>query len=386
MKRSDLYIRVITLVLFLAVASYIGVSIYNAAINTYVTAPAISYSIEETLTADGYIIRSETVLTDNGPAVLPIVDEGAKIASGQAVAVEYLNSKALETASELRGLRLKIAQLETSGALAEALKLDTVIDLSAAVQNGDLKRLDELSLMIDTYIFSGGSTAGDELPGLKARLETLEKQAAGVRTIYAPVSGTFSHVVDGYEHIEPNALSDITPSMLSELFRLSSGAYGVGKLVTEFKWYYAAVMESEDVVFLSEGRRFPVQFSGAYNAKLDMLVEKIGKREDGRCVVSFSSNRSIHEFAALRHLNAEVVLDVITGILVPKDAIHLDDDGAIFVFLETGVRAERVDVEILKEFGDSYLVRDGIETGSSLRAGSTIIVKANKLFDGKVVV
>jgi hypothetical protein len=35
--------------------------------------------------------------------------------------------------------------------------------------------------------------------------------------------------------------------------------------------------------------------------------------------------------------------------------------------------------------GDSYLVRDGAESGTPLRAGSTIIVKANDLYDGKVV-
>ena len=253
------------------------------------------------------------------------------------------------------------------------------------MQGGDLRRLDELSLNIQTLIFDGGSASETGLPALKARLETLERRLEGVRTVHAPASGTFSHVVDGFEHIGPGRLSDISPAELTELFSAPAGATGIGKLVTEFKWYYAAVMSDEDATRLSTGRRIPVQFSGAFNAAVDMLVESVGKQEDGFSVVVFSSDRRMHDVTPLRQLRADIVFDVVTGIRVPKEAIHLDDDGRTFIYLQTGVRAERANVDILLESGDSYLVRDGAETGTHLRAGATIIVKANKLFDGKVV-
>jgi multidrug efflux pump subunit AcrA (membrane-fusion protein) len=89
--------------------------------------------------------------------------------------------------------------------------------------------------------------------------------------------------------------------------------------------------------------------------------------------------------APLRALRADIVLGEVSGIRVPKEAIHLDDDNNTFVFLQTSGRAERVDVEILKITGDSYLVRDGMETGSPLRVDSTIIVRANNLYHGKAV-
>lgn len=102
------------------------------------------------------------------------------------------------------------------------------------------------------------------------------------------------------------------------------------------------------------------------------------------CVVLFSSDRGVHDIASLRGLRADVVFDVISGIRVPKEAIHIED-GVTYVFLQTGVRAERVRVEILLESGDSYLVRDGAASGTPLRAGSTIIVRANNLYHGKIV-
>jgi len=383
-KRSDLYIKVTTAVLFLAVVCYIGVYIFNMFTNTFETVSAISYSYEDTFSAQGYIVRTETVLTDVGAAVLPIVKEGEKVASGQVVAVEYTSREAIDTAGEIHALRLQIAQLEVSGSSVESARLGSVMDLSKAVQSGNLSNLDELKMNIETIIFIAPGS-GPDLSELQDRLKTLEQRASGMRSISAPVSGFFSQTTDGFENVGPRALSDITPSMLEGLFATPTGITGGGKLVTEFQWYFAAVMNAEDAVRLTAGRRIPVQFSGAYNASIEMMVEGIGKREDDLCVVLFSCDKSIHEITPMRHLRAEIVFNVVTGIRVPKEAIHLDDNSTMFLYLQTGVRAERVDVQILQETGDAYIVRDGLETGSPLRAGSVIIVKANNLFDGKVV-
>ncbi|MDR2569219.1 MAG: hypothetical protein LBD23_02835 [Oscillospiraceae bacterium] len=382
MKRSDFFIRLTTGVLFLAVAFYIGVYLYNALITTYSTTAAISYAIEETLSAQGYIVRTETVLADDGIAVLPIANEGEKIAAGQVIAIEYMSLDALETASEIRSLRLMIAQLEFARSLNDATAFDAIVELSAAVNNNDLKRLDEISLIIDTSIFA----VEPDISTLQQRLNELEGRGAGARSVIAQISGTFSHVIDGFEHIDPNMLSGISPTDLSALFAVSSrNSRGTGKLITEFKWYYAAIMDFDEASQLSVGQTKAVQFFGSFNAEIDMLIENISRREDDLCVVLFSSDRGIHDVAPLRELRADIVFNVVTGIRVPKDAIHLDDELNTFVYLQTSGFAERVDVEILMETGDSYLVRDGAETGSPLRVDSIIIVRANNLYHGKVV-
>jgi multidrug efflux pump subunit AcrA (membrane-fusion protein) len=371
-------------VLFLAVACYIGVYLYNALINTYVTTPAVSFSIEETLPAQGYIVRTEAVIAEDGIAVLPIVGEGEKVAAGQAIAIEYMNLRALELASEIRDIRMKLAQMESFGGISDSASFETVLGLSTLVHSRDLSRLDELLLDVEAYIFTDDSEIEVDLPTLQNRLAELERRSQGTRVINAQASGTFSHVVDGFEHIGPDVVRNISPTDLSAHFKTPYGISGTGKLVTEFKWYYAAIMEQEDAARLTAGRRIAVQFYGAYHAEVDMLVESIGRRESGQCVVLFSSDRGIHDVAPLRSMRADIVFSIVTGIRVPKEAIHLDDD-TTFIYLQTGVRAERVDVEILRVTGDSYLVRDGIETGSPLRVDSIIIVRANNLYHGKVV-
>lgn len=385
MKRSDFFIRLTTAVLFLAVVSYIGVSIYNSAINTFITTPAIAYIVEDTFPASGYVVRTETVITDGGDAVIPIVGEGEKCAVGQAVATEYLSREAIEIAGQIHELRMRIAILEASTEIAESTRRESVMALSNAVHSGDLSVLDEMALSIETYIFTDGFALAEDLPSLRARLQDLESRSEGVRIIYAPVSGIYTQVVDGYEYIRPSDITGISPSKLNELFIARTRTYNAGKLVTEFTWYFAAIMDAEDAKRLIAGNRIAVQFSGAYNTEVEMRIESVSRREEGECLVVFSSDRGVHDIAALRTLRADVVYDVTSGIRVPREAIHLDDDGTIYIYLQTGVRVERVDVEILVESGDFYLVRDGAESGTPLRAGSTIIVKANNLYPGKIV-
>ena len=389
MKQSDFYMKVITGVILIAVLGYIGVSLYNALMNTYVTTAAVSYTVEHTIPVDGFIVRTETVLHDGGSAVSPIIQEGAKVAVGQTVAVEYTSSAALETASEIRTLRLMIAQHETSenNRISETAGFETVMKLSLAIHTGDLSTLDELMLKIETDVFARGIASNEELELMRARLETLENRNTGVRSVTAPISGTFSHVVDGFEHIKPEMLADIMPEELTEFFETPLSVTGTGKVVSEFKWYFVAILDAPDASRLQEGRSATVQFTRNYHESIEMHVESIGRRarNDGTCVVLFSSDRSIHDVSHLRNMRADIVVSVVTGIRVPKEAIHLDENARTHIYLQTGVRAERVNVEIIQEFGDSYLVRDGTETGTPLRPGSIIIVKANNLYDGKIV-
>jgi len=276
---------------------------------------------------------------------------------------------------------MRIAQLETSGAAGDAASYEAVRELSAAVHTRDLRRLDEISLNIEANVFE----VKEDIAELKRRLANLEKKNIGARTITAHVSGTFSHVVDGFEHITPELVYEITPTELHANFKTPYSIHGAGKLITEFTWYYVAVMNHEDAAQLSAGQIKAIQFFGAFQSEINMLVESVGMPEGSSCVVLFSSDRGIHDVAPLRSLHADVVYEVITGIRVPIEAVHRDDDGTAYVYLQTSGYAEKVDVEILRETGDSYLVRDGAETGTPLRVDSIIIVRGNNLYHGKVV-
>ncbi len=408
MRRNDFVIKLMSVVLFVAIAAYIGFYIFDKANRTLVTAPAVRYTTEDSGSAEGYIVRSETILSGGGGAVTLIAAEGEKLASGQAVAVRYEGESALERASEIRSLQLVIREAEEDAAITDeqrkAAAQSGVFALSDAVQHKNLGELEDLKLGIGKTIFTSSieRITDADLAVLSDRLTRLLDENDGTHTIYSPVSGIFSHIVDGYEHVEPDMLADLTPSSLEPLFSgtQSPDTEALGKLITGIKWYYAAVMDEQDAEKLraladkastgqlSGGPVATMKFTKTYNAKLDMIIESISPEEGGKCVVIFSAKRGISDMTTLRRLTAQIEFNTTTGLLVPREAVYFEADekeDKPYIFLLTGLQAEKVSIDILSETGENYIVKDGTENGTVLREGSTIIVEADELYDGKVV-
>ena len=399
MRRSDFVIKVLSLVLFVAIACYIGLYVYNTAANPFQTTLAASITVEESSRITGFVVRDETVLSGGGDAVSITAQEGAKISVGEEIAIAYASESALQRASEIYSLRIQIDQLQnylesddTVSGSSDAFK--NVLALSQAVQHKDFSGLDKLLLNIRTDIFSDSDPltaeeAESQLAELESQLSSLLSSGnSDITSITAGHSGIFSSVVDGYESIGPDTLEHLTPETFAQLFKESGFIPDdvLGKLITGITWYFAAVMDECDAENLNGLNTVRLVFSKNFGADLPMRVERVGSAtEDGKCVVVFSCSSALSDIAAFRELTADVIYKTYTGIRVPKEAVRLDEDGAACIYLLSGLRAELVHIEILYEGDDYYIVQSGTESMTSLRVGSEIIVKANDLYDRKVV-
>ena len=58
----------------------------------------------------------------------------------------------------------------------------------------------------------------------------------------------------------------------------------------------------------------------------------------------------------------------------------MDENGQSCVYVQTALLAEKKPVEVLRDFGDYYMVSSEV-----LRAGDEVIVSAKNLHEGKVV-
>jgi hypothetical protein len=394
MRRSDFFMKIISGALFLALASYIGFSLYSAAKNPFLTTAALRYTVEEAGSAEGYIVREETVVAGDGSLSVPAVRDGERTASGALLANVYAGASSLSGASEIRETKLRIAQLEAAATAnprdAEEARQTSVLLLAAAVQTAAFEHMDELSLAVESLVIAAhsGAAAAAELVSLRESLARLESVYAAGSAVYAPKSGLFTSAVDGFEGVTPGALASVLPSSLAPLFSAPESGGGVGKLIFGTKWYFAAVLDASDALRLHDGDRVRVQLTRPVSASYTMTAERVGRNEDGKSVVVFSCDRGLAETASLRRVSAEVVFDEVSGVRVPKAAIHLEDDegdNLPYVYLATGGRAERVAVTILREYGDGYIVSGAGGDASPLREGAEIIVKANGLKDGKVL-
>ena len=385
--------KLMSVVLLVAIAIYIGVYIYNRAENPLKTVLAVRYTAMECGDADGYAVREETVLTGGGGTVSLIASEGEKVARGETLAIFYKGASALEHADRIRALQLQIsaaeAEANASAVGIQAGAANSVLALSNAVQHRSFDALPSLAMTVETMVFrvQAGTAPEADLATLQRQLSDLLAQSTNSTTIAAPISGVFSAVVDGYEAVDPDALQNLSPSALSGLFKEAAAPSGdaLGKLISGITWYYAAIMDAGDAARLESVKTADIQFTKTYNATLTMNVDRIGEAEDGKRVVIFSSKSNLSDITALRRLTGQVLFNTYSGLLVPKEAVCQEEDGKAYIYLLTALQAEKVYVTILCENGDSYVVEDGTISGTVLREGSEIIVKAKDLFDGKVV-
>lgn len=397
MRRSDLLIKIISLIMFVAVVFYIGYYFYSSKTDPLKTVLAVNYSGGESYGTNGYIVRSESVLSADNDNIYITVDEGSKVTANQEIAIDYKNSDAASRSGELRDIELQLEQLniildsiKSENTSGDSKIFNSVLDLAETVQNRDFSNLDQTLLEAETYITkkSDGYSEAQieaEIKSLRSKLDSLKSSSSDMSAITADFSGTFSSYVDGYESISPKDLEGLTPETYKELFASVQDVpeFTFGKLISSIKWYYVTVVNDETASKLDEGASITLEFSRTYTKSLSMKVESIGSGVDGKRTVVFSSDKYIADVASLREVSADIIFKTYSGIRVPKEAVHLDDEGNAFVYLLAGLRAKLVYVDPITDYSDYYIV-ESLDI-ASFHEGSEVIVKANDLYDGKVV-
>ncbi len=387
MERSDSLIKLVSILVFAAVAVYIAFSLLGRS-TELTTVEAVSIETRDSVTTTGYLVREEAPITGASDGVEMSAGDGAKVAAGEVVAIRYTSARSLERAERLQELELRIKQLNAlmSGVTREELANESILELSSCVSSGKLDELYSIEQDINVYIIAGESLAAvdeEELSELEDERETLLKAAQlDTQYIRTDVPGVFSHTTDGFENVSPEMLEDIRPSDVEQLFSTAqSTSSNIGKLITDITWYYVTIVDEMDAAKLREGSTATVEFSRTYSAVLSMTVESVSPVEDGQCVIVFSCDRYMQDVAGLRDMTAEVVFERSSGIRVPREAVHVDEDGSTFVYILEGLRAKKVKITMQEEIGDSYMV----SSGEGLRVRDQIIVQARNLYDGAVV-
>lgn len=391
MERSDSIIKFVAILVFAAVMAYLGISFVTSYRDPLRTVNASGMELRDGLETSGYIVRDEELLTASGSDIAVTVTEGAKLAAGETIAVRYSGAKAMERAQQISEIQLKIRQLTAikNGKSEDQLSKETIISLSKAVSSGDLSQLYEIEQDVDAYIISGTALAtgseAEEIAALEGQLHDLAQSASSdTGRVTAPVSGTFSFAADGFESVKPSDMDDLSPTQYRSLFSSPKtvGANVVGKLVRGIRWYYVTEMDEISARKLTPGQNVKLAFSRTYSAELSMRVENVSLPEGGRCAVVFSTDKYMQDVAALREAAAEIVFETMSGVGVPKEAVHLNEDGVTICYVLRGITAHETAINIIAESGDYYMVE---ATHDGLREGDIIIVRAANLYDNAVV-
>lgn len=415
MKSTSFTTRLLMLLVCLGVAAYFGYQSLRYLDNPLTTTVVYGYTVDQTISASGYVVRSERVLEDDDSGLLRLSRaEGERVSAGGTVASVYADQASLDRQSQIDALESRIGQLEyvrsASLSYEASAKLDSQItqDLLAvraalaagrldtvASRGGELRAL----VMKQDYTYSGGDLDA-QLEELRQELQDLRRQAAGsTRRITAPVSGLYSAVVDGYETVlNPESIQELSPSQLSAVQPDSAVASHVGKLILGDSWYYAASLRPSEIKEIREAGSVSLRFSKDVARDLDVTIQSVGWEENGRSVVVFQGKYDLAQLTLLRQQSAEIILNTMTGIRVPQEALRVvprtvtGEDGGetevqtTGVYCLVGVKAVFKPVTVLYSGEGFVLVRPAsTERKRVFRAGDEVIVTARDLFDGKVV-
>lgn len=397
LKKTNTVINIAMVVLFAAMVIYLGVYIFHSTQQSYVTAPAVVVTVNESGQASGCVVREEQLLTSDKEYISISVDNGKEVARGGEVAIGVSSPEALESASRARELEVEIAYvsnlLSSMNIAAGVTEKDTavrsaILELSAAVGSGDASALDSICMSLSSLLFSGdaGTVTQSDLDALQAELRQLQSAVGSGGRITAPAAGLFTTVTDGYESLTYADLANLTPDGVEALGDRKTAIADnvIGKLVTSKKWYFAAVMQQADAGRLSPGGSATLDFGRHYSTAISATVLSISEEVDGKVAVVFACNTALADTLAMREATAEVVYTEYTGIRVPLKAVHMDESGNTYVCVITAGQIEEKQVEIIYQTGDYCLVARGSES-NSLRAGNEIVVSGKNLTDGKVV-
>ena len=399
MKRTDRLSKFIAILLFLAFAAYAAVYATHALRDSTVTAEAVDADFTLGAPASGIVIREETVLTSAEKYIDVTARDGAKVAYGAALATAMRSEVGLERANRIHALELEVSrvsaaldELDSAADLTtrdEALRT-TVQTLASAVARHELNALDSCTLNLRSLLFSAdvSGVSKSELRALQRELDSLRSSSSSDAVVLtAERSGVFSTLVDGYESCSQADLDGLTPSSLQALMDapagVPSGAFG--KLVTSYRWLFAAVMSEDDAERLTVGRTATLNFGRYYGADIYAKVLSISEPEDGSVAVVFRCDTALADTLAMRCVPANVVFAAYSGIRVPARSVHTDPaSGESWVWTVTAMQLEKKRVEVLYADTDFAILAHSA-TANALRSGNTVVVSGRDLYEGKVM-
>ena len=308
MKQGKPLITFVILLFAAALACYFAYYVWGTFQDPITTAYVYEYELNDSLEAEGLLVRSEQVL----PGGQGILDVTRARENRWVWARRWPwctgDDQAQQNQAQQEALRLEITQLRyaigQSGDINSVARvneeiLQGLVALRASSALDDYSALEDQVLEIKGNVLRREYTYGADLTeeDLSARLSDLTAQyqalqsqnSSAVTQIIAPQAGTFSTLVDGYETlVNLETVLQLTPAglqgLLEQLPRRGQHCGGQADPVQ-------AVVLCRPCVRGGGGERLREQtdvtmrFVGEFSKEIPMQVEQVGPEENGQAVV-----------------------------------------------------------------------------------------------------
>ena len=185
---------------------------------------------------------------------------------------------------------------------------------------------------------------------------------------------------DTLEDLGPELLDTLDVAGLRSLLSRKSSPREIGRLVLDHAWYYAALVSADEPV--PDSGRCRVLFEG-FEVPAEASILSLSPPEDGQRVLVLRLTLGGDDYMSLRKCSARLIFSEYSGLYLPEEAVHQDEDGNQFVYTITAGVVERRAVDILYSEGDVCIA--AFSAGAEgLREGNLVIVSGQENYEGKV--
>ncbi len=367
----------------------------------YKTETAYEFEIARYCNTEGLLIRTEEVIQkEAGGQVRYLLEEGEKFRSDTPIAQLFPSQEAAEEAARQEVLRKERDLLEaiqrstdtSRTADVETLNKEIALSLRRLTKSAEEKDMEAVSQLYMTLVEKIGrqQLATGQSTGFGERIRELQEQLtgnSGGRNLYSPQIGYFSRYVDGYEGVyTPDMLDQLDAASLGELLDRDyrSDPESFGKSVTDFTWYYAALVPKESAEFFYEGARVTMTFNGSGEQTVPGKVIQVKTGENGATMAVIQSTSVTADTVSHRTAGVRVDFSSYKGLRIPRKALRILD-GQKGVYVKSGYSVRFKTVDILYTGSDYYLCRTQYSSSSQLSFLDEVIVEGTDLYDGKPI-
>ncbi len=398
---------VIILVLSLFVLVFFFGQMFLVGGDKVVTETAFTYSITEDVPFEGVFLRNETVVYGSGSGVLDYEhSDGSKVGKSSVIARRYRSEADIQHRREIEKINEQIAVLTDAQRLAgtDNNQLETISNqinerhslILESLNDGNYAAAQEQETAILGVLSKREISRGDiasyeaKIASLRNRVSELEAMLSGdVEDIVAGGAGYFVGSVDGYEGKLSYADAEtITADRIEEILdtpRLNTPSGAVGKLISEYRWRVAAVINSELLFGCYEGGEVMLRVrSDPTPIKARIVSITDTGRGDGTAVYVFECATLTSSVASGRTAQFKYIVNSYGGLRVSRSAIRYNDDQERGVFIVQGGKLSfrKIDVEY---WGDDYIICAQNPGDGYLKLYDKIVTEGKDLYDGKVV-
>ena len=397
--------------ILLACAALLSYTVFHivSLFKTDIATIVVGESRHETrLGFDGYVFRNEAVITSNNSgAVDYIAHDGLKVSANETLAYVYERGNSSEVSERVKIIDRDIAVLTEALSKKEILSSlpelnnearDMHVDIMQALSRGEFRGLRE---SIDSFTVQAdriASATGDKellastLASLKSERDSIIAAGGNKEEIKSGRSGYFYSAVDGYESTFTVASAEgITHESFKALVTSApSDTAAVGKMAYDSEWRFVALLSAEDAVYFEEGMVYELIFTGNGDVSFPLtLMRSSADEATDTVLLVFFCDRAPSSFSFERFQSVEAVVESVSGITVPRSAVHRAS-GEYYVYILSGSVVLERRIEVLYAGSDFYIVRNGEYIDSEdgvkyLKSNDVLITEGNNLFDGRII-